>query len=633
MHIKIITSILAVFLFSSIAFSQNIFIPSEMKTAISNNTRSLDGKPGSGYWQNRSEYSITAEVNSFTKELKGKENITYHNNSPYDLNKLVIRLYQDFSKPGKSRDWEMDEKNFSKGVTITRLAINNTTIDLQSKDVSRPGTNLIANLKDLKINAGESAVIDCEWSFFIPIDFPRMGAYDSTSYMIAYWYPQIAVFDDIDGWDMNDHKGQVEFYNDISDFDVNIKTDRPNMCVWATGLLQNPEDIFKDEILKKYNEGRSGTAMFEVDCSTLNKGNAITKNNGQNIWHFKASSVPDFAFAMSDHYIWRMKEINTSGDNHTNLNIAFRPGANSLKYDVFTIAAKTLEYLSAVMPAVPYPYPSMTVFNGEGGMEFPMMVNDGDTETWESFTYLTSHEISHTYFPFFMGTNETKYGWMDEGWAVFLPEDFQTNMERFAPDNAKRDDSRSDMREYIARGYLKNAGTFNDIPMLAPSNQLRSLSYRHNAYAKSALVYDILKDMLGEDMFIKTMKEYITRWNHKHPTPYDFFFTVNDFTKKDLNWFWTKWFMQYGVPDLAITAAVVTDGKIEIKIKNKGGMPVPVVITLIGEDGKETVYSKTAEVWKDTDEVSYTFDISGKIKNVKLGNQFIPDVFPDDNFL
>ncbi|MDD5361907.1 MAG: M1 family metallopeptidase [Ignavibacteria bacterium] len=633
MYGKIISFILAICLFSSNAFSQNFFIPSEIKTAVSNGTRSLDGNPGKEYWQNKSEYSITAEVNSYTKELKGKENIIYHNLSPNDLKIIVIRLYQDFSKPGKSRDWEIDERNLGKGVTVSKLTINNTQIDLQSKDVSRPGTNLVVNLNNLIIRAGENAAINCEWSFVIPNDFPRMGAYDSTSYMVAYWYPQIAVFDDYNGWDMNEHKGQVEFYNDMSDFDVSIKTDRPNMCVWATGLLQNPEEIFKDDVLKKYNDGRNGAAIFEVDCSLLNKDNSITKNSGNNIWRFKAASVPDFAFALSDHYIWRMKEIKTAEGFHTNLNTAFRPGANSLKYDVFTIAEKTLEYLSAEMPAVPYPYPSMTVFNGEGGMEFPMMVNDGDSETWESFVYVTSHEITHSYFPFFMGTNETKYGWMDEGWAVYLPENFQTNMERFAPDNAKKDDSRTDSRAYIVQAYLKNAGTFNDIPMLAPSNQLRSLSYRHNAYSKPALVYDILKDMLGEELFLKTLKEYISRWNHKHPTPYDFFFTVNDYTNKDLNWFWTKWFMQYGVPDLAITAAVVTEGKIEIRIKNKGGMPVPVVITLIGEDGKETVYNKTAEVWKDTDETSFTFDISGKIKNVRLGNKYIPDVFPDDNFL
>ncbi|MCE1164661.1 MAG: M1 family metallopeptidase [Bacteroidetes bacterium] len=633
MNKAIYAALLGIILTASYAFSQDIYMPVEFRKALANNTRTTDGQPGPSYWQNYSDYFIDAEVNTFEKILKGTEKITYHNKSPFDLTKLVIRLYQDFSRPGKSRDWETDPKDFSDGVTISRITINGITFDPSGKDVTRPGTNMIINLGSSKIMSGTDNAVEIDWSFKIPEHFPRMGMYDSTSYMVAYWYPQIAVYDDIDGWDMIDYKGVVEFYNDISNFDVRLKTDRPNLIVWSTGILQNPGEVFTSDFLPKYNDAQSGSTKLDVDCSKLDASNQITKNNGRNTWHIKAESVPDFAFAVSDHYDWQMKKIETAEGHYTNLNTAFRPGAVSLKYDVLTIAEKTIQYLSTVMPGVPFPYPSMTVFNGEGGMEFPMMVNDGDEDDWGSLIYLTSHEISHTYFPFYMGINERKYAWMDEGFAVFLPIDFQTKMNRFAPDNATKKEDRQDQREYITKGYLRNSGTMNDIPMLAPSNHLSSTPYRFNAYAKSTIVYETLQDMLGEDLFAKTIREFIGRWNGKHPTPYDFFFTFNNFTGKDLNWFWRKWYMEYGVPDLSISAAMVSDKKMDVKIKNKGGMPVPVAVTITYEDGSIVTHNRTAEVWKSADEYRFTIETTGKVKTIVLGNKYIPDVNPEDNAL
>ena len=514
--------------------AQNLFVPKEIDKAYANLTRSRTGSPGDNYWQNKSRYDIDVKVDSYTQTFSGSATIIYINNSPSALDKIVFRTYQDFSKPGKSRDWEIGENNFSEGMIISKLEINGNEVDLKSKKVSRPGTNLIVKL-DNEIISKSECTIKIEWSFKILKDFPRMGMYDSTSYMIAYWYPQVAVYDDIDGWDMTDHKGLVEFYNDFNDYNVKVSTDRPNMCVWATGTLQNPNDIFTDKYIDKYSNALKGQDFFEVDCSILGKENQITKNEGKIVWHYKAKEVPDFAFAMSDHYKWKMKTVKINDLRSVNLNAAFRPNAIAYnKYDVFGIAEKFIEYLSNTMPGVEYPYPSMTIFNGEGGMEFPMMVNDDDTETWESTVYLTSHEMSHTYFPFYMGINERKYAWMEEGWAMYIPQEFQNKMQRFAPDNADRDTSRQDSKLFNVRSYLRNAGTFNDIPMLSPSNQLRSPSYRLNAYNKAALVYDILTDMVGKENFNKFMKEYINTWNGKHPTPYDFFNLFNTVTQRQL---------------------------------------------------------------------------------------------------
>lgn len=613
-------------------FSQDLFVPKEIVKSVRNGVRTENGLPGSKYWQNSSDYKIDVKVDSYTKILSGKEDIVYYNNSPDELDKLVLRTYQDFSVAGKSRDWEIGNENFSDGMMISSLKINGEIVDLKSKSVSRAGTNLTIKLNN-KIGAGATTSISVEWSFKLLKDFPRMGIYDSTSYMVGYWYPQMAVYDDVDGWDLTDYKGTVEFYNDFSNFDVSITTDRQNMCVWATGLLQNAENVFTAKYFDEYKSGIEGKAYFQVDCSKLNKENQLTKNEGKVIWNFKATAVPDFAFAMSDHYVWKMKSVDAGGGKKTNLNIAFRPGANALKYDVFNVADKLLDYFANTLPGVPYPYPSMTVFNGEGGMEFPMMVNDSDTETWESTVYLTSHEMSHTFFPFYMGINERKYAWMDEGWAVYLPQEFQTKMGRFAPDNAVRDTSRSDSRAANVKAYLRNAGTINDIPMLAPSNQLRSLSYRHSAYNKSAMVYDILREMLGREKFGNVLKEYINRWNGKHPTPYDFFNTFSDVSGENLDWFWGKLFMKYGYADLRLSSVIQNDNGIEITVVNAGGMPVPVELSLYDNDNNVTVINRNVSEWKSGDTMVIKESVKGKIKKVVLGSKYVPDVNTGDNEL
>ncbi|MCI0473977.1 MAG: hypothetical protein L0Y76_10390, partial [Ignavibacteria bacterium] len=438
---------LSVFLVQFSGPAQELYIPKEIRKTYINGTRDLSGNPGSKFWQNKPEYKIEASIDSYRRTIAGKEVIRYSNNSPDTLRTIVIRLYQDFHKPGKSRDWETDEKHLNEGVKLHGITLNGYEIALNEKNVSRPGTR-VRIISGVSINPGETAEIGIEWSFSLSEENSRMGVYDSTSYMIAYWYPQISVYDDIDGWDESDYNGLVEFYNEFADFDVRIKTDRPGLCVWSTGELRNPQDVFSEEFLKEYISVKNGNSKLKADLSDAETRNRIFKNNGSAVWNYTARNVPDFAFAMSDHYVWEMKKVETSKGRSAVLNTAFRPNATALnKHNVFDVAEKYLKYASAEFPGVPYPYPSMSVFNGDGGMEFPMMVNDDDTQTWNSTVYLTSHEMSHTYFPFYTGTNETRYGWMDEGWAVYLPQDFQTMMQKFIPDDEKNSGFRTDSRE------------------------------------------------------------------------------------------------------------------------------------------------------------------------------------------
>jgi aminopeptidase N len=233
-----------------------------------------------------------------------------------------------------------------------------------------------------------------------------------------------------------------------------------------------------------------------------------------------------------------------------------------------------------------------------------------------------------------MGTNERKYAWMDEGWAVFLPVLFQNDMAVKNPDVKKDENSEQDIRARNVKAYLRMAGTFYDAPLLVPSNVLKTPSYRHNSYAKAAVVYDILRDMLGDDLFKKALKEYMNRWNGKHPTPYDFFFTFNDASGKNMNWFWQKWFMDYASPDLALKNFKKENNELIITVTNIGELPLPVYLTIKTVEGDTQIIHKSAEIWKyGFSEIAITLPITKEILSIELGSQYVPDLNPENNKL
>jgi aminopeptidase N len=254
-------------------------------------------------------------------------------------------------------------------------------------------------------------------------------------------------------------------------------------------------------------------------------------------------------------------------------------------------------------------------------MEFPMMVNDTKTDKRSSDIYLTSHEISHSYFPFFMGTNERKYAWMDEGWAVYLPQEFQT-----------RNSGDMDSRERNINNYMKFAGTMLDVPVMVQSYQLKSPSYRVASYQKAACTYDILKDILGKELFTKTLQEYIKRWNGKHPAPYDFFNTFENASGQNLDWFFRPWYFEFGYPDLGIKNAKSDNGKWKIEIEKIGNYPVPVTLTFETTEGKKIEHYESAKIWsKGERTVTIEKQVDGKVISVTLGNKYIPDINQENN--
>jgi len=294
-------------------------------------------------------------------------------------------------------------------------------------------------------------------------------------------------------------------------------------------------------------------------------------------------------------------------------------------YDVAEASRDLINYFSHEMPGIKFPFPSVVAFNngrsGGGGMEFPMMINDGSPDVWENTVALTAHELAHQYFPFYVGTNEKKYAFMDEGWAVMLPYKY---MEKLAGINSRLISTVGNY-EYLA-------GTDDDIPMMIPSLSLPYNSYRNSAYDKSSIAYEILRDMIGDELFLQALQEYISRWKGKHPTPYDFYFTFNEVTGKKLNWFWIPWFFETGYPDLSIDKVVTNDGEVEITIRKVGNVPTPVKFKVFYENETSEEYYFSADVWKEgTDLFSIEIKLTDILKEIQLGSLTIPDSDRENN--
>lgn len=604
---------------SLFAQDTSLYMPRNIKMAYYNGTRSFDGKPGPKYWQNLADYKISVEIDTSTRSIIGDEHIKYKNNSPDTLNEIVFRLYQNLYRKGEMRDFPVDTFDLTDGMKIKEITINGVKINVntQGRKFYIYGTNMIVKL-DKPLTPNDSLNIGCKWSFIMPLKTDmRMGMIDSTSYYVGYWYPQVSVYDDIDGWDMIQYTGRQEFYNNFGNYDVKITVPN-NYVVWATGILQNPGKVFTKKYLERRKEAETSDSVIHIiTLHDLVRG-GITTDNIKNTWHFKAENVTDFAFASSDHYLWDAGSVvvDDKTGRRTVVAAVYRKQASDFP-EVAKIGMKSIEYYSKEIPGVPFPYPKMTVVNGSyfGGMEYPMIVNDYSAHTFSRTLGVTAHEIAHTYFPFYMGINETKYAWMDEGWATAFTSFFIFDSVRDYPS-----------RIWITRVFDRYTGKELEMPMMIPSNLLRGESYRIASYFRPAEAYIILKNMLGEKLFLKALHEYINRWHGKHPIPYDFFYSFNDALNKNLDWFWEPWFFESGEPDLAIKNVSTAENKIKIDIEKIGNLPVPINIVAYYSDGTQDSLYKTAAVWKDgINEYAFEMKTNKQLSKVVLGNNSIPD--------
>ena len=576
-------------------------MPVDIKKSYDNNTRSYDGTPGKNYWQNRADYDIHVDFDPLTRELSGNENITYYNNSPDSLKQLVFNLFPDFYKKGNQRDFNINYSDESDGVTITRLILNQDSIDYSadSKKIIPGHTSFTLNLNDA-IVPGDTAYLEISWKYTVNEGSPiRTGAVDSTTFFIAYFFPRISVYDDIQGWNLYDYTGEAEFYNDFGNFNLSVTVPR-NYLVWATGRLQNPDECLTDKYLSRYEGAlKSDSIIHIIDSSDTD--NNITRPDPFITWKFQADNVSDAAFALSDHYLWDALSIETDKNSGRRvlINAAFNKDSKDF-YEVAGIAKNAITCMSYELPGVPFPFPVLTVFNGLDYMEYPMMVND-TTMDISGTPELTTHEIFHSYFPFYMGINETNYAWMDEGITSFFT---YLIMKKLYPASQHNQPFDNDYKYLI--------GSFSDVPLFVNSGKLKRPEYNYIYYDKALSFFLVLRDFLGSDLFLKTLKEFMLRWNGKHPIPYDLFFTFDRISGKNIDWLVKPWFFEYGYVDLGIRSILNKKDGYEIDIEKKGKLPAHFGLKIYYSDSSTASFDYSAAVWKNGESIYKVIMPSGK---------------------
>jgi hypothetical protein len=614
-------SIVLLYFTCTAAFCQS-FIPYHILRAVEEGTRTLNGKPGKNYFQNSANYQIQVNLNPATGEVKGDADIVYFNNSRDSLGFLVFRLYQNVYKRGVAHDGNVPASIIGDGMNIASLTVNGEQILLeQNKRVIIEGTLLTLYLRKA-LRSHDSCRINIAWNFILPgIPVHRYGKYAEGTYFVAFWYPQIAVYDDIDGWDYTPHGGLQEFYNDFNNYEVSIILPAGFMA-WATGNWENPEQILSQWILDRYYQAKTSDKVVHIiDPGDITSRNVFRKK-GSKTFQYKAVKVPDFAFGVSDIYRWDGLSVrnDSTGSERIFVSAAYRNGSEHFE-EVAELGSSALARMCEGSYGMPYPYDCVTVFNGEGGMEYPMIVNNGEVTTKDGTLYVTMHEIAHAWFPFLTGINETKYGWIDEGLTSFLP--IETS-------EAMGSDYRS--LGQIIRQYDLQAGTEIDIPFTSSSWQTRENSYFYSSYTRSVAAFSLLEKYVGRDTFRMAVRQFVQTWQYKHPTPYDFFNIIKNTTNYDLDWFIDQWFYQPGWADLAIGEVNLKGNTLKVEIKKIGSFAVPVVLELEFIDGSKESMEWKPDIWKSKSSITVTLIITDELKAIKLGNATIPDKNRKDNY-
>jgi len=593
-------------------------LPVNLQATYANGTRTTNGAPGKSYWQNSADYTIKISFDPKSRILNGTVAIDYVNNSPDTIGKIEFKLYPNLFKKGSIRNMPVLPEDESDGVEIQQLSFNKQVQDV--KQLKFDGTNMTVKIPTL--NSKQKIHFDITYTYTLnKTSHIRTGQVDSGAFFIAYFFPRIAVYDDIDGWNLQKYQGVQEFYNDFNHFNAEI-TVPGDYEVWATGNLKNPDEVYTDKFAKRLSEAAFSDKVTNIITEADLKAGNITTNKTSNTWKFEADSVTDMALAISNHYLWKATSliVDPTTGRRTRVDAVFNP-IHKGYFEVINYARKTVEAMSYTFPKWPYPFPHETVFDGLDQMEYPMMVNDAPYDKAEDDIELTDHEIFHSMFPFYMGINETKYAWMDEGWATIGEWVISTVI----------DPKITDL--YAISNYEGNAGKEEDMPIITLSTHLDGVSYMTDSYPKPALGYLYAKDILGDALFYKGLHYYIAKWHGKHPMPYDFFNCMNTGSGVNLNWFWKSWFFDDGVPDQAISKVSILKKQYTVTITNIGTKPVPVDLNVYYADGSTQLIHQSVACWKNGNKtVVIPFTAKKRVEKIVLGTGYDPDVNKVDNF-
>ncbi|SKC09319.1 hypothetical protein SAMN05660477_02957 [Soonwooa buanensis] len=594
--------------------------------------RSASGQPGPKYWQQAVNYNLNITLDDTQNKFTGSAEVSYTNNSPDALKFIWFQLDQNLFKkdsrgssmiPTTNSRYGSSSSTFDGGYTIKSVKVDGKdakyTINDAQMQVDFP--------KELKANGG-NAKITIEYSFVSPENgADRMGVLQTKNgkiFTIAQWYPRVAVYDDLRGWNTIPYLGPSEFYLEYGNFDVSI-TAPNNLYVVGSGELLNQKDVYTAEQIKKWNEAANSEKTVTIRSAA--EANTATKSTGTKTWKFKMNQSRDFAFAASSAFILDAARINLPSGKKS-LAISAYP----VESDGQDAWSRSTEYTKASIEHYSkqwfeFPYPAAVNVAGiTNGMEYPGIVFCEYTAKGSSLWGVTDHEFGHTWFPMIVGSNERKHGWMDEGFNTFI-NDLST--QAFNKGEYYKNPSIRNMTNFLFNERLEPVDT-------APDN-MREASIGALLYYKPGAALKVLRDnVLGAERFDKAFREYIDRWAFKHPAPDDFYRTMENVAGEDLGWFWRSWIQNNWKLDQAITNVKyvnndATQGAM-ISISNLEKMAMPVTMEVKYKDGTTQAVNLPVDVWRRNTEWTFKAPTTKEITSVSLdpkGN--LPDVNLSNN--
>ena len=599
------------------AGAQTLTMPPEIQKAYDNGTRSLNGKPGNNYWENHGRYSISLTVMPPDNSIRGVEQITYFNNSPDTLRSLNMKLIENVHRGIGRRGGAADTLA---GIKVDEILIRGVKTPWDNNEAIT--TNQMVNLAD-PLMPHDSIKLDITWHYSLSHGRGREGVIDSTSFYIAYFYPRVSVYDDYKGWDTQPHTGSLEFYNDFNDYNVNVVVPKDFM-VWATGTLQNPSEVLQPEAAERLKQSMTSDSTIHVATMQDWADKKVTAQNASNTWKWAANNVSDVAIGISDHYDWDAASVvvDDKTGRRVSMQAAFADSSQDFHHSV-QFGRYSLAWFSNNWPGIPYPFPKSNAFQGFADMEYPMMINDSHSPDLVFAELVQDHEQAHSYFPFYMGTNESRYAFMDEGWATTL--EYLVGISERGQKSADEFYKSFRVTRWIHGPHDK------ENPIITPSPDV-TFGAGNNAYGKPSLSYLALKDLLGDKSFKKGLHNYMNNWNGKHPIPWDYFYSMEKGSGQHLDWFFYNWFFTPGYIDLDLAKVDKTGKGYVLDIKNIGGFAVPFDVIATYDDGSSESFHQTPKVWeRNQKEISVKIKAGKVVKTLKLEGGIFMDANEKDN--
>jgi hypothetical protein len=611
-------------------------------TKNGNEYRAADGAPGPKYWQNRADYQIAATLNEDANQITGSEVLTYTNNSPQKLGYLWMNLEQNLFKldsrgtaivpPTGSRNWGRGQ-DFDAGFKIKSIKV------LGAKGAETDVKFLVSDTrmqlflpKDVAPDGGVTK-LKIEYSFISP-DYgsDRMGIQQTKNgkiFQVAQWYPRMCVYDDVSGWNTIPYTGPGEFYLEYGDFDLKITAPAKDIVV-ASGQLMNPQEVYTPEQLKRWAEAENSekTVMIRTaDEVTDPKSRPAGKT--ELTWHFEIKNARDASWGASASFIVDAAKMDLPSGKKAMAISAYpvESDGNDAYGRSTEYVKKSIEFNSAKW--FEFPYPNATVVAGiTGGMEYPGIVFCGYKAKKASLWSVNDHEFGHTWFPMIVGSNERLYGWMDEGFNTFI------NTLSTADFNNGEYKPKKPMDLHAMAPRITNP-TLESI-LSQPAN-LKEKNTGILLYFKPSIGLTMLREqILGPERFDFAFRNYIDKWAFKHPTPDDFFRSMENAGGENLQWFWRGWFLNnwqldVAVRDVKYVSDAPSKGSI-ITIDNLQKMAMPVILEIKTVSGKVSRITLPVEIWERNSSWTFNYPSTEEIESVTYDpDKVFPDINPDNN--